>query len=432
MGFFKSRHWMRLTCLGIVGIVLLVMGLSDLIGAQTFRSDMLKNIENEENIIDYMQPSDYKLKANVCGNIYDLLGCYCTETTTNTVNGIETSSHTSGSYYLMPIYPETGDDVYYITVVARTGKFTAQCDMLLDDLDEYFGGNENVEFHDCILYGKVKELEDDAREYLIEAIQEIELFDDFSDATINKYVLPYQLEEYNYENHMNAAKVMIPFGLVFIAIFAAAFIIINKRNSDVNESYINNSNARENIPDAFDTDKPVENMFKNDGSEAPKAEINEPKDEPEQPSVQTVQQQTEQEAVTREEPQQFIEQQTEQKTVQQEAPEQQRQVKPCETQEPAQPQPSIAEDNGGMLSTEVSREELDKLPEDGRVRPAFNYDDDGMGGIDVSVLDLSSLDDYGEAPSKESDEDDSIYEDGEEEYTFDSDPSSIQLAEMDS
>lgn len=430
MGFFKSRHWLRLTGLGIVGIVLLVMGLSDLIGAQTFRSDMLKNIENGENIIDYMQPSDYKLKANVCGNIYDLLGCYCTETTTNTVNGMETSSHTSGSYYLMPIYPETGDDVYYITVVARTGKFTAQCDMLLDDLDEYFGGNENVEFHDCILYGKVKELEDDAREYLIEAIKEIELLNDFSEATINKYVLPYQLEEYNYENHMNAAKVMIPFGLVFIAIFVVFFIVINKRNSDVNESNINNSNAPASIPDAFDADKPVENMFKQ--TQTSKAEIDEPQIESKptvQPGQQTEQKPVEQAGqspVQQSSVQDVAATQTEQTPV----PHSER--RPVSTAQESVQMKSSSVDNDGMLSADVSQEELDKLPEDGTVRTVFNYDNDGMGGIDVSELDLSSLDDYNDLPAKEDDEDNNIYENEEEEYTFDSDPSSIQIAEMDS
>lgn len=54
--------------------------------------------------------------------------------------------------------------------------------------------------------------------------------------------------------------------------------------------------------------------------------------------------------------------------------------------------------------------------------------DDGMGGIDVSALDLSTLGEYSE--EKPAENDDNIYTD-DEDYTFDADPSSIQLSEMD-
>ena len=69
MGIFNNRSPTRLLGLAIVGIVFIGFGLSSLIGAMSFKSDIRKNIEQEENIIDFMYPSDYKLNENVCGYI---------------------------------------------------------------------------------------------------------------------------------------------------------------------------------------------------------------------------------------------------------------------------------------------------------------------------------------------------------------------------
>lgn len=87
--------------------------------------------------------------------------------------------------------------------------------------------------------------------------------------------------------------------------------------------------------------------------------------------------------------------------------------------------------NSEMLTTSVSDEEVENLPDDSAARPKFNFDNGGMGGIDVSALDLSSLDDYIDEESIDEPEDDNIYSDDDDDYTFDADPSSIQISEMD-
>ena len=88
MGIFNNRFTTRLLGVTIVGIVFIGLGLSSLFGALSFKNNIIKNIEHEENIIDFMYPSDYKLNENVCGYINYLYECFCEETTTNTVNGI--------------------------------------------------------------------------------------------------------------------------------------------------------------------------------------------------------------------------------------------------------------------------------------------------------------------------------------------------------
>ena len=74
---------------------------------------------------------------------------------------------------------------------------------------------------------------------------------------------------------------------------------------------------------------------------------------------------------------------------------------------------------------------MDNLPDDSSAKPTFNYDDGGMGGIDVSALDLSSLDDYKDEETDDEPADNNIYSSDDEEYTFDADPASIQLSDMD-
>lgn len=92
---------------------------------------------------------------------------------------------------------------------------------------------------------------------------------------------------------------------------------------------------------------------------------------------------------------------------------------------------SVLQDNNIMLTTTVSAEDLENLPDDSAARPTFNYDDGGMGGIDVSALDLSLLDDYVDDDISDEPEDNNIYSDDDDDYTFDADPSSIRLSDMD-
>ncbi len=382
MGIFKSRFSRIFITLALLGVVCFVMGIYELVGASSFKADINKNIDNSENIINYMYQSDYKLKENVCGDILYLFEAYCEETTTHTVNGIETSSNVSGTYYLMPIinYEDGDDNTYYVTVVARNSDFRQSCEMLVDNTYAFLGGEEDIDWTDCVFYGKVKPLEDDVKLYLKEFVNEFELFENASD--YNKYILPFELEDYNYDKHMSSGWLMLAIGVGLIAVSAVIFIVYKNKSSSAEE--ISYNEETESARESFLNVKPIDEE---------NVRVAKPKEQ----------------AVINVEP-----------TV--------AEVKEEKVPENKEPEAVAGVTAGEMLTANVSADELDTLPDDGASKPAFNYDDDGMGGIDVSALDLSTLGEYSE--EKPAENDDNIYTD-DEDYTFDADPSSIQLSEMD-
>lgn len=408
MGIFNNRFTTRLLGLAIVGIVFIGFGLSSLFGALSFKNNIIRNIEHEENIIDFMYPSDYKLNENVCGYINYLYECFCEETTTNTVNGVKTSSRVSGSYYLMPIINSNDNEMYYITVLIKDKDFTALCEQLVDDTYAYLLSDDDIEFTDVFFTGKIKPLESEVKSYLVDWVTDAELFEDNSTATIDKYVLPYQIEEYNMENHFRSAKIFIPIGVVIVAVCTVILVLVVKRNKKQNEEQSDFNTA---YPSNYDTSyKPEEPAYalnvpnnytpaaasEEVRTSAPVTAVEEVK--PAAADVSNVEETAEATAAKKES---------------------------IETETNAVP------DESGMLSATVSAEDVDNLPDDSSAKPTFNYDDGGMGGIDVSALDLSSLDDYKNDETADEPADNNIYSSDDEEYTFDADPASIQLSDMD-
>lgn len=407
MGIFNNRLTTRLLGLAIVGIVFIGFGLSSLIGAMSFKSDIRKNIEQAENIIDFMYPSDYKLNENVCGYINYLYECFCEETTTNTVNGIKTSSRVSGSYYLMPIINSNDNNMYYITVLIKDKDFTALCDQLVDDTYAYLAGDD-VEFTDVFFTGKIKPLESEVKDYLVDWVADVELFEDNSVSTIDKYVLPYQLEEYNLDNHYSSAKLFIPIGIVIVAVCTAILVVVIKKNKKQNEEQSDFTNDNSNSYDTSYKEEEPTPASSEDKAYVSAAPLNEAKPYVPAPSAEEVKP----------------------AAVSVPSVNQTAEASPAK-QETANANISAAPNESGMLSATVSAEDVDNLPDDSSAKPTFNYDDGGMGGIDVSSLDLSSLDDYKDESSSDEPADNNIYSSDDEEYTFDADPASIQLSDMD-
>lgn len=407
MGIFNNRLTTRLLGLAIVGIVFIGFGLSSLFGALSFKNNIIKNIEHEENIIDFMYPSDYMLDENVCGYINYLYECFCEETTTNTVNGVKTSSRVSGSYYLMPIINSNDNNMYYITVLIKDKDFTALCEQLVDDTYAYLVGDD-VEFTDVFFTGKIKPLESEVKSYLVDWATDAELFEDNSTATIDKYVLPYQLEEYNMENHFKSAKIFIPIGVVIVAVCTVILVLVVKKNKKQNEEQSDFSTNNSNVYDTSYKSEETAPALKTEKVNVSSTPLNEVKPYAPTSSVEKVKPA----AVSVPNVNQAAE------------------ASPAK-QETAKVNTSAAPNESGMLSATVSAEDVDNLPDDSSAKPTFNYDDGGMGGIDVSALDLSSLDDYKDESSSDEPADNNIYSSDDEEYTFDADPASIQLSDMD-
>ena len=356
-----------------------------------------------------MYPSVYKLNENVCGYINYLYECFCEETTTNTVNGVKTSSRVSGSYYLMPITNSNDNKMYYITVLAKDKDFTALCEQLVDDTYAYILSDDDIEFTDVFFTGKIKPLESEVKSYLVDWVTDAELFEDNSTATIDKYVLPYQIEEYNMENHFRSAKIFIPIGVVIVAVCTVVLVLVVKKNKKQNEEQ---SDLNTTYPNNYDTSyKPEE----------PAPALNVPNNYT--PAATSEEVRTSVPVTTAEEVKPAaadvsnVEETDEATAAEKEG---------TETAEA-----NAVSDESGMLSATVSAEDVDNLPDDSSAKPTFNYDDGGMGGIDVSALDLSSLDDYKDEETDDEPADNNIYSSDDEEYTFDADPASIQLSDMD-
>lgn len=409
MGIFNNRFTTRLLGLAIVGIVFIGFGLSSLFGALSFKNNIIRNIEHEENIIDFMYPSDYKLNENVCGYINYLYECFCEETTTNTVNGVKTSSKVSGSYYLMPIINSNDNKMYYITVLIKDKDFTALCEQLVDDTYAYLLSDDDIEFTDVFFTGKIKPLESEVKSYLVDWVTDAELFEDNSTATIDKYVLPYQIEEYNMENHFRSAKIFIPIGIVIVAACTAVLVLVVKKNKKQNEEQ---SDFNTTYPSNYDTSyKP----------EKPASALNVPNNYT--PAATSEEVRTSVPVTAVEEVKSAA---ADVSNVDETA-----EAAAAEEKESTEAETNAAPNESGMLSATVSAEDVDNLPDESSAKPTFNYDDGGMGGIDVSALDLSSLDDYKDEETADEPADNNIYSSDDVEYTFDADPASIQLSDMD-
>lgn len=209
----------------VMGLILCCMSASGIIKAARFRSDIEKAYEEQRNDFNKMTSTEFSGDMNVYGDVLYLYGCYCEETTTQTQYGIEVSSRVSGSYYLMPLFQESDEDPRYITVLVKNKNSTqAMEDIYNDTLDAWDG--KDVEWHDYFLMGRVEPLEDDVRPFLMEYLADTEWYAD--EAEINKYVIPYQIEEYDPDTASQNNKIMFAVGLGISALFFVLLLVTNK------------------------------------------------------------------------------------------------------------------------------------------------------------------------------------------------------------
>lgn len=234
----------------IMGLFMCCMSAGGIIQASRFRSDISKAYEEQRNDFNIMTASEFHSDMNVYGDVLYLYGCYCEKTTTQTKYGVEVSSHISGSYYLMPLFQESEEDPKYITVLVKNKNSTqAMEDITNDTIDAWDG--KDVQWHDYFLMGKVKPLEDDVRPFLMEYLMDTEWYAD--EAEINKYVIPYQIEEYDPNTVSHNNKIMFAVGIGISALFFVLFLVFYKpvqRKSNYIESSMpqNNGSAPQYTP----------------------------------------------------------------------------------------------------------------------------------------------------------------------------------------
>lgn len=209
----------------IMGLFMCGMSAGGIIEASRFRADISKAYDEQRNDFNIMTSAEFHSDMNVYGDVLYLYGCYCEETTTQTKYGIEVSSHVSGSYYLMPLFQESDEDPKYITVLVKNKNSTQTMEDITNDTIDAWDGKD-VEWHDYFLMGKVKPLEDDVRPFLMEYLADTEWYAD--EAEINKYVIPYQIEEYNPDVVSHNNKIMFAVGIGISALFFVLFLVFYK------------------------------------------------------------------------------------------------------------------------------------------------------------------------------------------------------------
>ena len=206
---------MVLIVLFVTGIMLTASGISDIIKLNgvvpDFNYDSMQNIK-EGDIVQ--------------GYVWNIIGSYANETTTNTTMGIETSSYTSAEYFIMPLIndSDSGKELY-ITVTARNQTDRNTLYDICDATWEYYiDSNTSVTFPEMGIVAKVKKLDDDLQAYMIDWFQSDDpWFESSSEA--KSHIVCYELQIYN----PNSAYTSLGIGLVIIALFAVAGVFVYKK-----------------------------------------------------------------------------------------------------------------------------------------------------------------------------------------------------------
>lgn len=211
---FKIRIAIVLIFLFVMGIVLTVQGISDVIKINGYVPDF-----------NYDSMTDVKKGSFVQGYVANIYDCYASETTTETNYGVETSSRTSEEYFLMPLINEEDEAKdLFITISASHIDDRKTLLAVRNDTWKYMSGNTDIDFTEMYIVARVKEIDDDLMPLLLEYLTENEFYGSRSEA--QQHVVPYELVIYR---NLNAPYISLIVGLVIIAAFAVAGVIVYKK-----------------------------------------------------------------------------------------------------------------------------------------------------------------------------------------------------------
>ncbi|MDE6763039.1 MAG: hypothetical protein K2J73_05105 [Oscillospiraceae bacterium] len=212
---FKIRIAIVLIFLFILGVALTVQGTADIIKLNGYVPDF-----------NYDSMADVKKGSFVQGYVENIFDCYASETTTNTTMGIETSSRTSEEYFLMPlINDEDIENSLYVTISASKYEDRQLLYAVCDDTWEYLDGNTGIDFTEMYIVARVKKMDDDLMPFLVDWFKEAGIYESASE--VKQHVIPYEFVVYQ---DLNAPYINLIVGLVIIAVFAVAGVILYKKS----------------------------------------------------------------------------------------------------------------------------------------------------------------------------------------------------------
>ena len=211
---FKVRVTIVLIFLFVIGVVLTVQGVSDVIKINGYVPDF-----------NYDSMADVKKGGFVQGYVANIYDCYASETTTETTMGIETSSRTSEEYFLMPLINEADEaNDLYVTISASNINDRRTLLDVRNDTWKYISGDTDFDFTEMYIVARVKKIDDDLMPLLTEWFMENEFYDSVYEA--EQHVIPYEFVIYR---NLNAPYISLIAGLLIIAAFTAAGVIVYKK-----------------------------------------------------------------------------------------------------------------------------------------------------------------------------------------------------------
>ena len=167
---------------------------------------------------------------NVEVDVYAILDCFASETTTTKRNGSVTGKKVD-YYYILPAFD--GDDTYYIGLKASSKEhndYEKIADLTWDWLEGKTSDYGNVTAH---VNGCLKKMDKELYKYMKEWFEEAEWFD--SDADIEKYVLNVYLEPVNFGTSRIVFLVCIGIMVVGVIVLILGFRSDGKHKKQVKE-----------------------------------------------------------------------------------------------------------------------------------------------------------------------------------------------------
>lgn len=215
---YKVRIAIVLIFLLAMGVMMTVNGVKDIISINGYVPDF-----------NFDSVADVKKGGFVQGYVANIYDCYASETTTNTTMGIETSSRTSEEYFLMPLINEAdADKDLYVTISASNIDDRKLLYAVCDDTWEYIDGNTDIEFTEMYIVARVKKMDSDLMPLLTDWFTSSGIYGSAAEA--EQHVVPYEFVVYR---NPNAPYINLIVGLVIIAVFIVAGVIVYKKTRPV-------------------------------------------------------------------------------------------------------------------------------------------------------------------------------------------------------
>ena len=214
---------------GIKAVIFIILGLILII---YWSKDFISSFKEPAYLFE-QKTEDIKKGAYLQEEIYAALDYFMYEETSRTKYGIELSSRTTSYYYIIPVLTEDAGDLYMaVEINARDEeKMSSICDNTYNYL---MGELSDEEFISSTYHvtGKIRNMEQEELDYMVEWFQHTEYFGTTDTAEIMNYIHPVMLEKDN----GSAARIIVILGAVFILIGAVILIVLNMIRRKKNES----------------------------------------------------------------------------------------------------------------------------------------------------------------------------------------------------